>query len=125
MKYYLVVGIIIISSTTQDNNKSGRCMHQLIYSNNFAKRVFRIKQNLKESEMISLFKKEVEIYHKREFDKLTNVYLYDVLFEDEEIKDLGDSCFSETNMIFVKKKHCLNYILLSIDNLKSERDELN
>jgi hypothetical protein len=75
--------------------------------------------------MISEFKKEVEIYHKREFDKLTNVSLYDVLFGNEEIKDSGDSFFSETNMIFVKKKYCLNYILLSIDNLKSERDELN
>jgi CheY-like chemotaxis protein len=117
-------GIIIISSTSQDNNKSGRNMHQLIYSNNFAKRVFRIKQNLKESEMISEFKKEVEKYHKREFDKLTNVSLYDVLFGDEEIKDSGDSFFSETNMIFVKKKYCLNYILLSIDNLKSERDDI-
>ena len=53
--------------------------------------------------MISLFKKEVEIYHKREFDKLTNVYLYDVLFGDEEIKDSGDLFFSKINMKFIKK----------------------
>ena len=32
--------------------------------------------------------------------------------------------FSETNMKFVKKKYCLNYILLSIDSLKSERDDI-
>lgn len=48
--------------------------------------------------MISLFKKEVE-----EFDKLTNVYLYDVLLGDEEIKDSGDSFFSKINMKFIKK----------------------
>ena len=83
-------GMIIISSNSQDN-KSGRYMHQLIYSNNFAKRVFGIKANSKESEVISEFKKEVAVYHKREFDKLTNVSLYDVLFGDEEIKDSGDS----------------------------------
>ena len=46
--------------------------------------------------MISLFKKEVE-----EFDKLTNLYLYDVLLGDEEIKDSGDSFFSKINMKFI------------------------
>ena len=74
--------------------------------------------------MISEFKKEISLYHKREFDKLTNVSLYDVLFGNEEIKESGDSFFSETNMIFVKLKFCLNYILLSIDNLKKERDDI-
>ena len=45
-------GIIIIAVNSPDN-KPNKNIHQIIYSNNFAKRVFRIKQNLKESEMIS------------------------------------------------------------------------
>ena len=116
-------GIIIIAVNSPDN-KPNKNIHQIIYSNNFAKRLFHINPNQKETEMISEFKKEISLYHKREFDKLTNVSLYDVLFGNEEIKESGDSFFSETNMIFVKLKFCLNYILLSIDNLKKERDDI-
>ena len=116
-------GIIIIAVNAPDN-KPNKNIHQIIYSNNFAKRLFHINPNQKGNEMISEFKKEISVYHKREFDKLTNVSLYDVLFGNEEIKESGDSFFSETNMIFVKLKFCLNYILLSIDNLKKERDDI-
>jgi hypothetical protein len=37
------------------------------------------------------------------YNQLTNDYLYDVLFGDEEIKDSGDSFFSKINMKFIKK----------------------
>ena len=89
-------GVIIISNLPSET-KPGICINQVTFINNYARKIFHISQTEKESEIISPFKNELETFHKREFDKLTNISLYDVIFGGEEIKESGDSFFSESS----------------------------
>ena len=116
-------GVIIISNLPSET-KPGICINQVTFINNYARKIFHISQTEKESEIISPFKNELETFHKREFDKLTNISLYDVVFGGEEIKESGDSFFSESSMIFVKRKYFLDYILISVDDLLNEREDI-
>jgi hypothetical protein len=117
-------GLIVISNIPSDDTEGG-FINQIQYINVFARRLFNISQTEKNGDtVITKFKQEIESYHKREFDKLTNISLYDVVFGEEEIKDSGDSFFSEYNMIFVKRRFILGYILISVDDFKGEKEDI-
>ena len=117
-------GLIVISNIPSDDIEGG-FINQIQYINVFARRLFNISQTEKNGDtVITKFKQEIESYHKREFDKLTNISLYDVVFGEEEIKDSGDSFFSEYNMIFVKRRFILGYILISVDDFKGEKEDI-
>ena len=116
-------GIIIISNLPSES-KPGLYINQISFINNYARKIFNISQTEKESDIISHFKNELETFRKREFDQLTNISLYDVVFGEEEIKESGDSFFSENSMIFVKRKFFLDYILISVEDLIKEREDI-
>ena len=113
-------GIIIIFLPSDGRNP------QVSFSNSYARKIFNIPPSEKENDIMPKLQIETQKFYKREFDKLTEISLYDALFsaDDNLFSEEGDCFFSDYNMIFVKIKFHLNFILVSIDNLSQERENM-
>ena len=110
-------GIIIIADGPEQKTPV------ITYSNSIANQIFNISQAEKDAEIMKNFQIECKKYQKREFNKLTNITLYDEIFKNENTNKTEGWFFGDS-IILIKMQFLMNYTLISVDNLTEERKEI-
>ena len=103
-------GIIIIADGPEQKTPV------ITYSNSIANQIFNISQAEKDAEIMKNFQIECKKYQKREFNKLTNITLYDEIFKNENTNKTEGWFFGDS-IILIKMQFLMNYTLISVDNL--------
>ena len=126
-------GIMIISNSQNNSNeeeKQNNELNEVIFANSFIREIFQetfmINSEQDENQNINYLqnlKKELIKFRKWEMDKLSEITLYDSIFNNNN-EDSIETYFSDYYMIYVKIKFITDYILISIDNFNDERVEL-
>ena len=127
-------GIMILSNYNNNDlkkeDKQNNKLNEIIFANSFIREIFQetfiINTEQEDNHNINYLnnlKKDLIKFRKWEMDKLSEITLYDSIFNNNN-KDSIETYFSDYYMIYVKIKFISNYILISIDNFDNERVEL-
>ena len=114
-------GIIIIADGPEQKTPV------ITYSNSIANQIFNISQAEKDAEIMKNFQIECKKYQKREFNKLTNITLYDEIFKNENTNKTEGWFFGDIIILingmplgFIEVKKPNNR-----DGILTERDRIN
>lgn len=111
------VGIVIISASSFEDGGS------IQYLNEKALRILEISESVDEEEINSSFISSVLNFKQRELDKLSDLTLFDFIF-NSSLSNSADNFYSSSMMIYVKKQVTSNAILLSLDDYGNERETI-
>lgn len=111
------IGLIILSSN--DIKASSASAYIVSYINPFASTILPLTLGM----TIDNNKDVLCSYRKRELNQLSNVTLWDTLF-NSNFTDINETFFSDCFMVYIKIKFSEENIYISIDNLNEQRKTL-